>query len=59
MKNQKITNVRFILLLLVFFSIDGVTQNIAITDDNSYSAKSSAMLDVKSDTKGILIPRLT
>jgi hypothetical protein len=34
-------------------------QNIAITDDDAYIANSSAMLDVKSLTKGLLIPRLT
>ena len=34
-------------------------QNTAITDDSGYSAHSSAMLDVKSTTKGLLIPRLT
>lgn len=36
-----------------------VAQNIAITDDDSYTANPSAMLDVKSLTKGMLIPRLT
>ncbi|MBU0763475.1 MAG: hypothetical protein KJ607_01430 [Bacteroidetes bacterium] len=34
-------------------------QNIAVTDDDGYSAHSSAMLDVKATGKGILIPRLT
>ncbi|MBI4647069.1 MAG: hypothetical protein HY738_10890 [Bacteroidia bacterium] len=34
-------------------------QNIAITDDDGYTANSSAMLDVKSITKGILVPRVT
>jgi len=34
-------------------------QNILITDDNGYYADSSAMLDIKSTTKGLLIPRLT
>ncbi|OFX43010.1 MAG: hypothetical protein A2046_08790 [Bacteroidetes bacterium GWA2_30_7] len=36
-----------------------VAQNIAITDDDTYTANASAMLDVKSTTKGMLIPRLT
>ncbi|OFX60139.1 MAG: hypothetical protein A2046_10775 [Bacteroidetes bacterium GWA2_30_7] len=36
-----------------------VAQNIAITDDDTYTPSSSAMLDVKSTTKGMLIPRLT
>jgi len=34
-------------------------QNIAITDESNYRADSSAMLDVKSVKKGLLIPRLT
>ena len=34
-------------------------QNIAITDDDAYTANTSAMLDIKSITKGLLIPRLT
>ncbi|MBU0763476.1 MAG: hypothetical protein KJ607_01435 [Bacteroidetes bacterium] len=34
-------------------------QNIAITDDDSYTADPSAMLDVKSISKGLLLPRLT
>lgn len=34
-------------------------QNVAITDDSGYSADASAMLDVKSTDKGLLIPRLT
>ncbi|MFH2143558.1 MAG: hypothetical protein ABIJ97_14120 [Bacteroidota bacterium] len=36
-----------------------ISQNIAITDDDAYTANSSAMLDVKSLTKGLLVPRLT
>jgi hypothetical protein len=34
-------------------------QNVAITDDDGYTADESAMLDVKSTSKGLLIPRLT
>ncbi|MBU0765259.1 MAG: tail fiber domain-containing protein [Bacteroidetes bacterium] len=34
-------------------------QNVAITDDNGYTAHSSAMLDVKSTSKGMLVPRVT
>ena len=34
-------------------------QNIAITDDDTYTADPSAMLDVKSINKGVLLPRLT
>mgnify|MGYP001270421183 CR=1 FL=1 len=48
-----------ILLLLAVFSLISQAQNIAITDDNGYSADNSAMLDIKSNSKGVLIPRLT
>ncbi|MBU0766107.1 MAG: DUF1566 domain-containing protein, partial [Bacteroidetes bacterium] len=34
-------------------------QNVAITDDSLYTADPSAILDVKSATKGFLMPRLT
>ena len=33
-------------------------QNIAITDDDGYTADESAMLDVKSTSKGMLVPRM-
>ena len=53
-------------LLLNFFSIYFISifsiataQNVAVTDDDTYIAASSAMLDVKSISKGLLIPRLT
>jgi len=46
-------------VFIYFLNYHIAAQNIAITDDNGYSADNSAMLDVKSDTKGILIPRLT
>lgn len=36
-----------------------IAQNVAITDDNGYSADPSAMLDVKSLSKGFLTPRMT
>ncbi len=35
------------------------SQNIAVTDSSSYEAKSSAMLDVQSSGKGMLVPRMT
>ncbi len=44
---------------LLFFSIDIISQNVVITDDENYTAESSAMLDVKSTTKGLLIPRVS
>ncbi len=53
---------RKILLLFLFF-LNGLfiltAQNITITDDDSHEAHSSAVLDVFSQTKGLLIPRMT
>lgn len=51
----------FILLIinLFCFIFQIKAQNVAITDDDGYTAKSSAILDIKSDSKGLLIPRLT
>jgi len=46
-------------LIIVINSFSVQSQNIAITDDDTYVANSSAMLDVKSVSKGLLIPRLT
>ncbi|MBU0765530.1 MAG: hypothetical protein KJ607_11910, partial [Bacteroidetes bacterium] len=46
--------------VFVIHTINNVNgQNIAITDDEGYTADPSAMLDVKSVDKGLLIPRLT
>ncbi|MBU0765804.1 MAG: hypothetical protein KJ607_13325, partial [Bacteroidetes bacterium] len=39
--------------------VSAKAQNVAVTDDNGYTAHTSAMLDVKSVTKGFLAPRLT
>lgn len=47
------------ILILGFVISLANAQNIAITDDDGYSADPSAMLDVKSTVKGILVPRLT
>jgi len=44
---------------LVLLAFPAVSQEVAITDDASYTASPSAMLDVKSLTKGLLMPRLT
>jgi len=46
-------------LMLSFLTLSGNTQNIAVTDDETYTANPSAMLDVKSISKGLLVPRLT
>jgi hypothetical protein len=45
-------------LLLLFASVNSYAQNTAINNDSS-SPDSSAMLDVKSTSKGLLIPRVT
>ncbi len=44
-------------MLLITSSI--YAQNVLVTDDNAFTSSSTAMLDVKSVTKGFLIPRLT
>ncbi|MBC8488242.1 MAG: hypothetical protein H8D45_19615 [Bacteroidetes bacterium] len=51
----------FISFVLVFVLITNmlIAQNVAISDDGNYTAHNSAMLDVKSTSKGLLIPRLT
>lgn len=46
-------------LFIVYIALNSFAQNVAITDDDTYNAHSSAMLDVKSTTKGLLVPRLT
>ncbi|MBU0763348.1 MAG: tail fiber domain-containing protein [Bacteroidetes bacterium] len=51
-----------LLLTLVLFSAllnPALPQEILITDDDAYTADSSAMLDVYSLSKGVLVPRLT
>ena len=45
--------------VLMLIAVVAYPQNVAITDDANYSADNSAMLDVKSTSKGLLIPRLT
>ena len=57
MKAKIIISIAFLLLLLN--GITSTAQNIAITDDDGYNADNSAMLDVKSTNKGVLLPRLT
>jgi hypothetical protein len=61
---MKITNLftRKIMVLLaglIMLSTTLFSQNVTITDDDGYTAESSAMLDVNSDSKGLLFPRLT
>jgi len=58
---MKKLNKLFIITLILLIGVMGLVegQNTAITDDNAYTAHSSAMLDVKSLTKGMLVPRMT
>lgn len=48
-----------VLLVTLLISEFAGAQNTAITDDQNYNAHSSAMLDVYSESKGLLIPRVT
>ena len=48
-----------LLLLLIIISVGLKAQNIAITDDDAYTPDESAMLDVMSTDKGMLVPRMT
>ena len=49
----------FITIFFVTFSVTLFSQNVVVTDDNFYTSDTSAMLDIKSVSKGLLIPRLT
>jgi len=49
-----------ILISLILITVIKLNaQNVAVTDDNGYSANTSAMLDVKSTDKGLLVPRVS
>ncbi len=48
-----------IIFVLFCFSVAIYAQNVTVTDDQNYNADTSAMLDVKSTTKGMLVPRVT
>ena len=58
MKSKAIILLTGLLILSILSFNNLIAQNIAITDSSIYVAKSSAMLDVCSSTKGLLIPRL-
>ena len=47
----------FALSFVLFFAIFGKAQNVAINNDGS-NADSSSILDIKSSSKGLLIPRM-
>jgi trimeric autotransporter adhesin len=56
---QKLNKLFLCLILLsIGFSTNLFSQNVAITDDDGYTAASTAMLDVYSLNKGMLVPRL-
>ena len=58
MKSQ--FQVLFSAIVFLFFFISKIeAQNITITDDDNYSPENTAVLDVKSTGKGMLVPRLT
>jgi len=47
-----------IITLILFVKI-AAGQNIVVTDDGVYNGNNSAMLDIKSSNKGLLIPRVS
>src|SRR6476661_6331767 len=48
----------FPVICVLLFSQNGIAQSVAINTDGS-TANSSSILDVKSTSKGMLIPRMT
>ncbi len=50
--------VTFLTLLLILLGTDGIMAQVAV-NANGEAAETSAMLDVSSTDKGILIPRMT
>ncbi|NQT76697.1 MAG: hypothetical protein HQ565_03210 [Bacteroidetes bacterium] len=55
----KIKKIIWGILVIFLFPIIIEAQNVVITDDDSYIPDNSAMLDIKSLDKGLLIPRMT
>ncbi|MFH2095555.1 MAG: hypothetical protein ABIJ16_07625 [Bacteroidota bacterium] len=53
------TLISFSLLVVITGMVRISAQNTAISDDDAYVADPSAMLDVKSTTKGLLVPRMS
>ena len=47
-----------VIILLLCTNIETYSQNVTITDDDSYTGYSSAMLDIMSSDKGMLVPRI-
>ncbi len=59
MKRINLFTIPVLIIVLFLISKPGYTQHTVITDDESYNGDNSALLDVKSTDKGVLIPRLT
>lgn len=57
--NYALLKAACLLLVFSFFSGFISAQTVSVTDDDSYTPESSAMLDVKSTDKGMLIPRVS
>ncbi|MCK4664409.1 MAG: tail fiber domain-containing protein [Bacteroidales bacterium] len=57
-KTMNLKKTLILIFVIGIFSSNSISQNIAITDDDGYSPDASAMLDVKSLTKGMLVPRV-
>mgnify|MGYP001213529730 CR=1 FL=1 len=58
MKKVRLPLLAALLIVMAIFTISSLSAQVAINNDGS-SADGSAMLDVKSDAAGILIPRMT
>jgi hypothetical protein len=58
MKNTNKISVVFALCILMFYNVKSQNQNVSI-NDNGNSPHSSAMLDISSTSKGLLIPRVS
>ena len=56
---QKLLKHTSLIILLMVIALVSESQNIAITDSAEYNAEVSAMLDVMSTDKGMLVPRMT
>ncbi|NOZ46702.1 MAG: tail fiber domain-containing protein [Chlorobi bacterium] len=57
MKN--LLKIYLFLIIVLFTGLSVNAQNMAITDEVGYTPDNSAVLDVKSTTKGMLVPRVT
>jgi trimeric autotransporter adhesin len=58
MKNVNLLKICLLSTLMFVLQLSVSAQNVGITDDDTYTADPSAMLDVKSTDKGMLIPRV-